>query len=111
MKSFKRCYSNAYTDGEEQDAINLFLGYFQPQEGKPTLWELDSDNYLHAGANGDEAFTDIELLPTDNIAVLMRSNVFAQIPACREDYSRIKFTSFDKLMQATCSSVKNVCLR
>ncbi|KAF1002698.1 hypothetical protein AG4045_008304 [Apium graveolens] len=47
IKSIKRYYSNTYTDGEKQDAINLFLGYFKPQEGKPTIWDLDSDYYLH----------------------------------------------------------------
>lgn len=55
LKSIKRYYSNTYTDGEKQDAINLFLGYFQPQEAKPALWELDSDYYLHVGSNGDDS--------------------------------------------------------
>nr|KYP75595.1 hypothetical protein KK1_019786 [Cajanus cajan] len=31
-----------------------FLGYFQPQEGKPALWELDSDYYLHVSGIGDD---------------------------------------------------------
>ncbi|MCO5568717.1 hypothetical protein L7F22_022420 [Adiantum nelumboides] len=52
IKSIRRYYSNTYTDGEKQDAMNLFLGYFQPQESKPALWELDSDYYLHVGSNG-----------------------------------------------------------
>ncbi len=26
-----------------------FLGYFQPQTGKPELWELDSDQHYNAG--------------------------------------------------------------
>lgn len=26
---------------------NRFLGYFQPQQGKPALWELDSDQHHH----------------------------------------------------------------
>ncbi|XP_031263454.1 phosphoinositide phosphatase SAC1-like [Pistacia vera] len=46
------------TDGEKQDAINLFLGYFKPQEGKPALWELDSDYYLHVSGIGDDLFPD-----------------------------------------------------
>lgn len=32
------------------------------------------------------------------------------IPACREDFSRIKLTSLDKLIEKTCSSIKNVRL-
>ncbi|KAJ0091599.1 hypothetical protein Patl1_14100 [Pistacia atlantica] len=58
LKSIKRYYNNAYTDGEKQDAINLFLGYFKPQEGKPALWELDSDYYLHVSGIGDDVFHD-----------------------------------------------------
>lgn len=34
----------------------------------------------------------------------------APIPACKEDFSRIKLTSFDKLIAKTCSSIKNVRL-
>ncbi|RWW15973.1 hypothetical protein GW17_00020166 [Ensete ventricosum] len=36
----------------------LFLGYFQPQEGKPALWELETDYYLHVARIGDEAVPD-----------------------------------------------------
>lgn len=50
MTSLRRYYSNAYTDAEKQDAINLFLGNFQPVPGKPHLWDLDSDTFLHSGA-------------------------------------------------------------
>lgn len=32
-----------------QDAINLFLGSFEPVPGRPHLWELGSDAYLHTG--------------------------------------------------------------
>lgn len=49
MTSIRRFYSNAYTDAEKQDAINLFLGNFVPVVGQPALWELDSDYYLHTG--------------------------------------------------------------
>ncbi|XP_019181071.1 PREDICTED: phosphoinositide phosphatase SAC1 isoform X2 [Ipomoea nil] len=108
LKSIKRYYSNAYTDGEKQDAINLFLGYFQPQEGKPALWELDSDYYLHVSGIGDdivpEKCSSVEGRPLGQGATL------APIPACREDFSRIKFTSFDKLMGRTCSYIRNVRL-
>ncbi|KAI4330463.1 hypothetical protein MLD38_028752 [Melastoma candidum] len=43
-KSLQRYYSNAWIDGEKQNAINLFLGSFQPQLGKPSLWEISSDH-------------------------------------------------------------------
>ncbi|MQM11923.1 hypothetical protein Taro_044835 [Colocasia esculenta] len=89
LKSIKRYYSNAYTDGEKQDAINLFLGYFQPQEGKPALWELDSDYYLHVSGIGDEPASDTESLP----AVVTTEGIqptLAPVPACKQDFLRAK---------------------
>ncbi|KAL6525246.1 Phosphoinositide phosphatase sac1 [Orobanche minor] len=107
LKSIKRYYSNAYTDGEKQDAINLFLGYFQPQEGKPALWELDSDYYLHVSGIGDD------LMPnsfSDDAKPSVARIPLTPVPACREDFSRMKLTSFRKLIERTCSSIKNVRL-
>ena len=37
----------ADADADKQAAINLFLGLFVPQEGKPTIWELQTDYFLH----------------------------------------------------------------
>ncbi|MCL7021908.1 hypothetical protein MKW94_018581 [Papaver nudicaule] len=48
FRTLQRYYSNAYMDGEKQAAINVFLGHFQPQQGKPALWELDSDQHYNA---------------------------------------------------------------
>ncbi|XP_039119787.1 phosphoinositide phosphatase SAC2-like isoform X1 [Dioscorea cayenensis subsp. rotundata] len=50
FRTLQRYYSNAYMDAEKQDAINLFLGYFQPQQGKRALWELDSDQNCNVGS-------------------------------------------------------------
>jgi len=36
------------------------LGYFQPQEGKPALWELDSDYYLHVSGTGDKTIPETD---------------------------------------------------
>ncbi|VVA19722.1 Hypothetical predicted protein [Prunus dulcis] len=108
LKSIKRYYSNAYTDGEKQDAINLFLGYFKPQEGKPALWELDSDYYLHVSGI-DDLFLDTCSQENDTHLGGLGSTL-APIPACKEDFLRMKLTSFDKLIERTCSSIKNVRL-
>ncbi|KAF4366387.1 hypothetical protein F8388_018835 [Cannabis sativa] len=108
LKSIKRYYSNTCTDGEKQDAMNLFLGYFKPQEGKPALWELDSDYYLHVSGIGDDLFPD-RCLETNNKHV-GAGFPLSPIPACREDFSQMKLTSFDKLIEKTCSSIKNVRL-
>lgn len=35
-----------------------FLGHFQPQQGKPALWELDSDQHCDAGRNGHANMDD-----------------------------------------------------
>ncbi|KAF7135876.1 hypothetical protein RHSIM_Rhsim08G0242700 [Rhododendron simsii] len=47
--NLQRYYNNAYVDPEKQDAINVFLGHFQPCQGKPALWEMDSDQYYSIG--------------------------------------------------------------
>lgn len=57
FRTLQRYYSNAYMDADKQNAINVFLGYFQPQEGKPELWELDSDQQYGARRNSQ---TNIE---------------------------------------------------
>ncbi|CAM8909670.1 unnamed protein product [Rhodiola kirilowii] len=49
FRTLQRYYSNTYMDAEKQDAINVFLGHFQPQEGRPALWELDSDQHYFVG--------------------------------------------------------------
>ncbi|KAF7843648.1 phosphoinositide phosphatase SAC2-like isoform X2 [Senna tora] len=47
FRSIQRYYNNTYLDGDKQNSINLFLGHFQPQPGKPALWELDSDQHYN----------------------------------------------------------------
>ncbi|KAL5230826.1 hypothetical protein ABZP36_029602 [Zizania latifolia] len=111
LKSIKRYYSNAYTDGEKQDAINLFLGYFQPQDGKPSLWELDTDYYLHVTTAGDDLTSDsYHMSSPGNSAPGESGAALSPVPACKEDFSRMKLASFDKLIERTCSSIRNVRL-
>ncbi|KAM7459310.1 hypothetical protein LguiA_036304 [Lonicera macranthoides] len=53
FRTLQRYYSNAYMDADKQNAINVFLGNFQPQQGKPEVWEMDSDHhYYNARRNG-----------------------------------------------------------
>ena len=37
------------SDSDKQNTINLFLGVFRPEVGKPSIWEkeFNSDYYLH----------------------------------------------------------------
>lgn len=52
IRTLQRYYNNTYTDGFKQKAINIFLGHFQPQQGKPVLWKLDSDQHYLLGSHG-----------------------------------------------------------
>ncbi|QCD80186.1 phosphoinositide phosphatase SAC3-like [Vigna unguiculata] len=54
FRTLQRYYSNAYMDAMKQDAINVFLGHFQPQQGKPALWELDSDQLYDTARPGED---------------------------------------------------------
>uniref|UniRef100_A0A3Q2XZ10 FIG4 phosphoinositide 5-phosphatase n=1 Tax=Hippocampus comes TaxID=109280 RepID=A0A3Q2XZ10_HIPCM len=47
MQTLSRYYSNAFSDADRQDAINLFLQVYQPAESRPHLWDLPTDFYLH----------------------------------------------------------------
>ncbi|KAK6264332.1 hypothetical protein QUC31_012468 [Theobroma cacao] len=58
FRTLQRYYSNAYMDAVKQSAINLFLGHFQPQQGKPALWELDSDQHYSVGRHGPNHFNE-----------------------------------------------------
>ncbi|CCI50050.1 unnamed protein product [Albugo candida] len=62
LTSIRRYYSNSFTDTAKQDAINIFLGNYVPQENEIPLWELDSDYYLHnfEVRNGIQACDQVE---------------------------------------------------
>ncbi|XP_021349215.1 polyphosphoinositide phosphatase-like [Mizuhopecten yessoensis] len=47
MNTISRYYSNTFADLEKQQATNVFLGVFEPVVGKPNIWELPTDFYLH----------------------------------------------------------------
>ncbi|KAL6861880.1 hypothetical protein ACP4OV_017580 [Aristida adscensionis] len=55
FRTLQRYYSNAYMDAYKQAAINLFLGYFQPQQGKPALWEPESGEDTEEHLLNDDA--------------------------------------------------------
>lgn len=112
FKSIRRYYSNTITDGEKQDAMNLFLGHFQPQEGKPDLWELETDYYLHVSGQGEESLleqrtTRIPSRKPSFSSQKSRNRTLFSVSPYDEDFRRLKMTSFDKL-QATRGSVKSV---
>ncbi|XP_050285150.1 phosphoinositide phosphatase SAC2-like [Quercus robur] len=62
MKTVQRFYCNAFSDFERQDAINVFLGYFRPQLGKLSLWELDSGQRFNVGRSSTKrSFSDSDI--------------------------------------------------
>ncbi|CAG2102960.1 unnamed protein product [Medioppia subpectinata] len=46
MQTLSRYYSNAFSDAEKQNVMNLFLGVFKPAKGA-SIWDLYTDFYLH----------------------------------------------------------------
>ncbi|KAK4395033.1 Phosphoinositide phosphatase SAC2 [Sesamum angolense] len=98
LRTLQRYYSNAYMDAEKQDAINVFLGHFQPQPGKPALWELDSDQHYNVGRRGSDfaeenarsiikrSLSDGNILcdsnsPIDDAKVIQMDNSHRSLPA------------------------------
>ncbi|GAB4849993.1 hypothetical protein Ancab_029292 [Ancistrocladus abbreviatus] len=59
IRTLQRYLSNAYMDAMKQDAINLFLGHFQPEVGRPALWELDSGQHHNIGSLSPSFSEDI----------------------------------------------------
>jgi hypothetical protein len=49
MQTMRRYYSNTLSDSEKQNTMNIFLGIFVPEPGKPPIWEKDYnfDYYIH----------------------------------------------------------------
>ncbi|XP_028795848.1 phosphoinositide phosphatase SAC3 isoform X2 [Neltuma alba] len=89
FRTLQRYYSNAYMDSEKQDAINVFLGHFQPQQGKPALWELDSDQHYDAGKQGDEDGRLFFKRSLSDGSILRGSSTSMSTPASKqENFSR-----------------------
>ncbi|KAH7295672.1 hypothetical protein KP509_27G060300 [Ceratopteris richardii] len=61
LRSIMRHFSNAVLDGEKQDAMNIFLGHFQPEANKLALWEMDYDNHLHLRRAGNDPNSDLRM--------------------------------------------------
>ncbi|KAH7279547.1 hypothetical protein KP509_37G024000 [Ceratopteris richardii] len=61
FRSLVRHYNNALLDGEKQDAINIFLGHFRPENHKVALWRFDSDHHRQFRRAGDDPLNDLRL--------------------------------------------------
>ncbi|CAN8252479.1 unnamed protein product [Cochlearia groenlandica] len=52
LRTLQRYYNNTYMDADKQDAIDIFLGTFQPEQGRQAVWELRSD--IHSNGQHGE---------------------------------------------------------
>ncbi|XP_019459121.1 PREDICTED: phosphoinositide phosphatase SAC2-like isoform X2 [Lupinus angustifolius] len=78
IRTLQRYYNNTYADGNKQKAINLFLGHFQAQQGKPALWELDSDQHHTMGKGGP--YPEV-----DNVRSTIKRSLSASNILCESD--------------------------
>ncbi|KAD4180547.1 hypothetical protein E3N88_29138 [Mikania micrantha] len=78
FRTLQRYYNNAYMDAEKQNAINVFLGHFQPRDGRPEVWELDSDQHLSMYRNG-QAMVDEDRRYDDSFNYKMQHHLYAQL--------------------------------
>lgn len=89
FRTLQRYLNNAYLDPEKQDAINLFLGHFQPEVDKPALWELDSDQHYSIGRLTSSLSDDITrsfLKRSMSDGVLMYESASPTTPADTSNY-------------------------
>ncbi|XP_065323489.1 polyphosphoinositide phosphatase-like isoform X3 [Gordionus sp. m RMFG-2023] len=66
MQTFSRYYSNAFSDAEKQDAINLFLGAYVPSiHYPPAIWEMTNDFHLHNSSQAQfiDNFVNLSEIP------------------------------------------------
>ncbi|KAK3159286.1 hypothetical protein QOZ80_2AG0148200 [Eleusine coracana subsp. coracana] len=73
FRTLQRHYSNTCIDPNKQAAINLFLGYFQPQQGKSALWELESSSGEHNNELFDDRTSILKRIRSDG-SILHESN-------------------------------------
>ncbi|RID48312.1 hypothetical protein BRARA_I04833 [Brassica rapa] len=83
--ALRRHLYNTFQDSEKQNAINVFLGKFKPQLGKPALWELRSDqqntmrnssnlNINNLRPNHSRSFSDNLILGSLDLKELVQEN-------------------------------------
>ncbi|XP_062220505.1 phosphoinositide phosphatase SAC3-like [Phragmites australis] len=81
FRTLQRHYSNTCIDANKQAAINLFLGYFQPQQGKPALWELESSSGEHNNELFDDCTSTLKRVKSDG-SILRESNTSISGSGC-----------------------------
>ncbi|KAM1274661.1 hypothetical protein ACFX2I_024507 [Malus domestica] len=131
FRTLQRFYSNAYVDSVKQDAINVFLGYFQPQPGKPQLWELNSDQHNNVGRSfikrslseghilgeSDSPMTSTEVVQSQPLSEIAQGSNRAisesapVISTCESDISACRFTPSMPRKQIFCGLQEDECLQ
>lgn len=117
IETMRRYYSNSFTDYEKQSAINLFLGNFVSHQGKPTLWELENDFFLHNARHSRQmkGFNDnyIKWFHPEHLDMRKRLAIVKKRPLhdFNVKHSPLELTSFNALHQPaeTGKSNENLC--
>lgn len=113
FRTLQRYYTNAYLDAEKQDAINVFLGHFQPQQGKPALWELASDQNCNIGhrvadfVNGDPGSSFKRSLSDGNILSPNATGVSTPVTS-QSLRPKLTMTERSQVAEGTLSTLENV---
>jgi len=85
IHTISRYYSNAFADADKQNAMNLFLGVFEPSLCGFNLSELEKDCYLH------DKFIMAPWLLSKNYIEWINKKVFKCLPF---SYEQGKFWCF-----------------
>lgn len=96
FRTLQRYYSNAYMDAEKQDAINVFLGHYQPQIGRPALWELDSDQHCNVGSQSSNVFVERSRFIKRSLSV---GNILYDGNNLRDENSPIEMTQSNEELE------------
>ncbi|KAJ8498527.1 hypothetical protein OPV22_009079 [Ensete ventricosum] len=80
QRNLQRYYSHAFMDARKQKAINLFLGLLVPQQDKPELCDLDSDQQHDVGRSHFRKSLSVGSVTYEsNTDVRTRRNVISEL--------------------------------
>ncbi|KAF7091477.1 hypothetical protein CFC21_094051 [Triticum aestivum] len=85
FRTLQRHYSNACIDANKQAAINLFLGYFQPKQGSPALWELESSSEEHNNGSFGHTSDSIKRVNSDGSILSVSNTSISGCSGCHNE--------------------------
>lgn len=106
IERIRRFYSNSFMDAQRQDAINVFLGNYQYQEGF-NLWDLSTDYYLHNSSHRETLKHSYRLWYEPQFLLPRADQIHGLTSKCRQqpftvthshDYSSPRSMGYTKLV-------------